>query len=118
MEWLANNWYLLIGFAAVLTLCIYSVIFFLKEPRETQIKNIKEWLKWAVSKAEAELGSGTGQLKLRLVYNMAIENFPFIAKFVTFQQFSDWVDEALDWMEDQLKKNENIKRLINGESNG
>ena len=114
MEWLANNWYLIVATIAVTSLLVYVVGRFIQEPSETKIKNLKEWLKWAVVQAEIALGSGTGQLKLRMVYNMAVDKFPFIAKFVTFEEFSAWVDEALEWMNKQLETNNSIKRLVNG----
>ena len=75
----------------------------------------KEWLKWAVLVAEQELGSGTGQAKLHMVYDMFVEKFPALASVLPFNIFSKWVDLALEWMRDQLSKNENIKMLIEGE---
>lgn len=117
MEWLVENWYLIIAAIAIVALGVYAAIKFIKQPWNTKIKNLKEWLKWAVSKAEKELGSGTGQLKLRLVYNMAIEKFPFITNFVSFETFAAWVDEALEWMNKQLKTNVNISNFVNGGDN-
>ena len=86
-----------------------GVFWFIKLPKDQKIKNLKEWLKWAVVEAEKALGSGTGQLKLRMVYNMAIKEFPWIAGIVSFERFSAWVDEALEWMREQLDNNEKIK---------
>ena len=85
---------------------VCGIIWFVKLPKDKKIANIKEWLKFAVVDAEKELGSGTGQLKLRMVYNMAVKQFPFIVQLIPFDTFSGWVDEALDWMRDQLAENE------------
>ena len=85
---------------------------FIKLTKEQKIANIKEWLKWAVVMAEKSLGAGTGQLKLRQVYNMAVTQFPWIVQLVTFEQFSQWVDEALIWMNNQLGNNNAIAALI------
>lgn len=74
----------------------------------------KEWLKWAVCIAEEELGTGTGQLKLHMVYDMFVEKFPALASVLPFTIFSKWVDLALEWMREQLDKNENIKLIIEG----
>ena len=74
----------------------------------------KEWLKWAVCYAEEQLGSGTGQLKLHMVYDMFIEKFPALASILPFTIFSKWVDLALEWMREQLEKNKNIKAIIEG----
>ena len=74
----------------------------------------KEWLKWAVCIAEEELGGGTGQLKLHMVYDMFVEKFPALASILPFSIFSKWVDLALEWMKEQLDKNEAIKLIIEG----
>lgn len=66
--------------------------------------------------AEKELSSGTGQLKLRMVYNMFIEKFPNASKMVAFEVFSGWVDDALVWMKEQLSTNENVKNIVEGSS--
>ena len=74
----------------------------------------KEWLKWAVMVAEQELGSGTGQAKLRMVYDMFVDRFPAIASVLPFNIFSKWVDLALEWMREQLEKNEAIRIMVEG----
>ena len=91
---------------------IGAITWFVKLPLATKIKNLKEWLKYAVVEAEKALGSGTGQLKLRKVYDMAVGQFSWLSKFITFEQFSKWVDEALDWMNEQLSENEEVKEYI------
>ena len=73
---------------------------------------IIEWLKYAVVEAEKYLGSGTGQLKLRQVYDWFIEQFPVVAAFIPFRVFSAWVDEALDTMDEWLDSNKNIKKIV------
>lgn len=75
--------------------------------------NVKEWLLWAVTQAEQFLGSGTGALKLRYVYDLAVEAFPPIKYIVPFSVFSLWVDEALELMREQIKNNPNIKNFVN-----
>ena len=91
---------------------IRGIIWFIKLPKEKKIANIKEWLKFAVIEAEKELGSGTGQLKLRMVYDMAVKQFPFIVQLISFDTFSKWVDEALDWMRNQLAENKAAQSYI------
>lgn len=76
--------------------------------------NVKEWLKWAVAKAENELGSGTGELKLRRVYDWAVEKFPIIKYILPFCIFSAWVDVALKTLKSQIESNEDIKRYVGG----
>lgn len=78
---------------------------FVKLPKEKRIANIKEWLKYAVIEAEKALGSGTGQIKLRMVYDMAVKQFSWLVNIIPFETFSAWVDEALLWMNKQLEEN-------------
>lgn len=92
---------------------VASIIWFVKLPKDKKIANIKEWLKYAVVEAEKALGSGTGQLKLRLVYDMAVKQFPFITQLVPFATFSEWVDEALEWMNSQLAQNKAVNVYVN-----
>ena len=112
IEFLENNWYIIVAIVAVLVCVVELVIKFFKEPRSEQISNLKEWLKYAVTEAEKALGSGTGQLKLRYVYNLAINKFSFL-KFISFEKFSNWVDEALEWLNAQLSQNQKIQDLVN-----
>lgn len=70
--------------------------------------NVKEWLLWAVTEAENYLGSGTGKLKLRYVYDKCVEKFPAVKYLLPFHIFSAWVDEALVLMRDEIEKNPHI----------
>lgn len=100
LTWLAENWYIIVvGFIFGFT-CV------------TNKNKIQEWLKVAVSKTEEEMGSGTGQLKLRAVYDMFIKNFPILSSIIPFHIFSKMVDLALEWMKDQMDKNNKIKEFI------
>ena len=99
------NAQIIVALVIVAIALVCGIIWFVKLPKDKKIANIKEWLKFAVIDAEKELGSGTGQLKLRMVYNMAVKQFPFIVQLIPFDTFSGWVDEALDWMRDQLAEN-------------
>lgn len=107
-----NNWLTIILSIAALAVFVVKVVQFVRSPSEKQIENLKEWLKLAVTEAEAALGSGTGQLKLRDVYDMAVEKFPWVGEFITFETFSTWVDEALEWMNNQLESNEKVKAYV------
>lgn len=105
MTWLAENWYYIVFALLCLGVMLYGLT----------CGKAKEWLKYAVCYAEEILGSGTGQLKLRYVYDMFIEQFPMLATFLPFDIFSKWVDLALEWMREQLEKNASIKAVIEGE---
>lgn len=105
MDWIMNNWMVVIFVIAVLATLGYGLT----------TNSIKKWLRFAVTAAEEELGSGTGQLKLHTVYDMLVTNYPIVGKLIPFNVFSTWVDEALDWMRDQLDKNPNVKQIVEGE---
>ena len=107
MEWLTNNWYNIVFIVLAILVVAYGL----------SMGKVKEWLKFAVCYAEEQLGSGTGQLKLRMVYDMFVEKFPAVASVLPFKIFSKWVDLALEWMRDQLENNVNIKAVIEGVTN-
>lgn len=112
MEFLANNWYLILIAVAAVAVVIYLVFKFFKLPRETQINKVKEWLLFAVTQAEKELGSGTGQLKLRYVYDKFVTKFPYLVQFITFEYFSELVDQVLIKFKDMFKNNNAIKQYV------
>lgn len=115
VNFIVEYWHLIIIFASftiTLGVCIYK---WLKQPTSTQIASIKAWLLYAVTEAEAMLGSKTGKLKLHMVYDMAIERFHWLS-VVSFDKFSEWVDEALDEMRSMLLKNESINKIVTGEN--
>ena len=95
MKFLIENWYAIVGLLAVLECVIYAGYRFLKLPTKAQAAKVKEWLLWAVTNAEKELGGGTGKLKLRQVYDLFVQRFPAMALAVSFDTFCEWVDDAL-----------------------
>ena len=115
MNFLIENWYIIIAGIAVLVAALVAIKHYLGLPTAQQIAAIKEWLLWAVVQAEADLGSGTGQLKLRYVYDLFVTQFPWAAKVISFDLFSKMVDEALDRMREMLKANPAVAALIETE---
>lgn len=115
VEFLIAYWWLLIIAVAVFAVAGYAVYIFVKMPSNSQITKVKEWLLWAVTEAERKLGSGTGQLKLRYVYDMFIVKFPSIAKVISFEAFSLMVDEVLEKFRDLLDKNQSLQNYITGD---
>lgn len=114
IEWIVENWYLVVALAAIIASVVYAVYRFVGLPTEQQIANIKEWLVLAVITAEKELGGGTGQLKLRYVYDLFVKRYPAIAKIISFETFSSWVDEALEQMKHMLSTNKAVEKFVNG----
>ena len=118
---LMENWYLVVALMAVAGMVGVFIGRFLKMPTSEQRERVKEWLLWAVTEAEKELGSGTGQLKLRQVYDLFLQRFPAIAKRISFATFSYWVDKALIDMREMLNKNKTIYQMVKageGAANG
>ena len=114
MELLINYWYVIVGVIAVLIMIGIAIYKFAGLPTKSQVEKIKEWLLFAVTKAETELGEKTGQLKLHTVYDMFIVRFPSVARIVSFETFSSWVDEALVEMKKMLENNKQIETIVKG----
>lgn len=114
MKFLVENWPAIIAIIAVIVAAVSFIYSFVKLPHSAQIAKVKEWLLWAVAEAEKRFGSKTGQLKLRYVYDMFTTRFPFAAKFLSFEQFSNLVDEALEKFNKILQSNKMVENYING----
>lgn len=112
IDFLINYWWVIIVIIAAIVAIGYGIYVFVKKPRHEQIAKIKEWLLYAVAAAEKELGSGTGALKLRTVYDMFIKEFPKAAKWISFETFSILVDDALKVFKELVDTNTSIKAYI------
>lgn len=111
LTFIKEYWFILVfivAFIAVVSIKIYN---WFKQPTSEQMQQIQEWLLYAVAKAEDVLGSGTGQLKLRYVYDMFVTKFPAIAVFISFDTFAKMVDKALDEFKELLDINPAINEL-------
>lgn len=113
MEQIINNWALIIAAVALVVSVVTAVVKFTNMPTAAQIAKVKEWLLYAVTMAEKELGGGTGKLKLRYVYDLFLTKFSWLAKVITFEQFSALVDEALEEMKRLLESNNAVKEIVN-----
>lgn len=114
-----NDWISLVVCIVCACICIIlNVRNFKRLPKEEQIIKVKEWLIYAVIMAEKQFGSGTGVLKLRYVYNMFIEKFPELVSLVSFTEFSEWVDQMLEYTRYLLETNLDIKAFVEEDSNG
>lgn len=114
MKFITENWFVLVAFAAVAAAGGCAVYSFVKMPTDKQLKKVREWLLYAVTKAEKKLGGGTGQIKLRYVYDKFVKRFPWLAWAISFERFSAMVDEALEKMKGILASNKAMQELVNG----
>lgn len=93
----------------------YTMYVFIRMSSNRQLEKVSEWLLYAVTAAEQKLGGGTGQIKLRYVYDMFVTRFTWLARVVTFEMFSIMVDDALDKMKMMLENNQAMQELVSGE---
>lgn len=112
MEWIANYWPLLVALVAVLAVVIFAIYKFAKQPRPEQLKKVREWLLYAVTAAQKQFGSGTGQIKLRYVYDKFLTKFPALITVISFELFSNLVDEALVKFKEILETNNMIQKYV------
>lgn len=101
MKWIIDNWSLIVILIAVIA---YFII--------TGKEGIIQALVYMTGQAEKELGSKTGQIKLRYVYNMFVEKYPVLSKIIPFGVFSNWVDEALDQLKHLMETNDQVRYYI------
>lgn len=117
MEFILENWPVIVAAIAVVAVAAVAVARFVGLPTEAQLSKVREWLLWAVTEAEKDLGGGTGKLKLRQVYDLFVTRFPWLAKLVSFELFSDMVDDALEEMREMLDTNQAVKAFVEGPEN-
>lgn len=120
MNFIIQNWPFLIIGLAVIIVGLKLLYNFIKNPSAQQLESIKQWAIYACAMAEASLGSGTGQLKMRATYDMFLNKFPALAKLVSFEKYQQIAEMALMEFKKMLKENPNVQELIlkEGESNG
>ena len=116
MKYVVENWFVIVALMAVVAAGGYTIYVFVKMQSDKQLNKVREWLLYAVTKAEKELGGGTGQIKLRYVYDMFVARFTWFAKAISFEMFSMMVDEALDKMKEMLESNKAMQTLVSGEA--
>lgn len=117
MDWIMDNWYIFVALFCILGVSILAIFRFFNLPTEKQSKKVKEWLIWACIEAEKALQSGTGQLKLRQVYDMfcGVPAFTWVARIISFDLFSEWVSDALAEVKKMLVTNSNLAEYVYGD---
>jgi len=114
MEFILDNWCIIFVLAVLLIVLVLLICRFFRMPTEEQLDAVREWLLGAVMEAEAELGGGTGELKLRYVYDLFVARFPWVAKLLPFERFKAMVSDALVEMEELLAQNGSIRAYVEG----
>lgn len=111
MNFIIENWYMIIIGICVIFAAIMGIIAFLKKSENERHEQIRGWLLQAVIIAEQEYGSGTGKMKLSAVYDAFCDALPWIAKVISFEKFSGYVDEALEEAKKILSANDSMAAL-------
>lgn len=108
MTYITENWYLILSCIFVIIYIAQRIWEFIGYPTSKKKEEIRNRLLEIVRKCEAELGSGTGQFKLSKAYDMFCEQYPYVKKWFTYEQFDAMVQEALKKMEESFT-NEKVK---------
>ena len=112
MNWLLNNWSLLVVILAVVFIGVHYAKKFTELPSEEQLLKVREFLIWAVIEAERTYKSQMGVVKLRFVYSEFCKYFPSLVPLVPFDVFSKMVDSALEQMRHLLETNPAINAYV------
>ena len=112
MEFIIEHWYAILVVVVVVAGGVFYGVKFARMTEEERYAQIRGWLLQAVLMAEKEFGSGTGKLKLSNVYAEFCKQLPWLAKVVSFEVFSKYVDDALVEMKDIIEKNAAIASVV------
>ena len=118
IEHIMNHWYIMPAVAAIIIAICAAFFKFIKLPSDKQLEKVRQWLLYICLEAEKELGSGTGILKLRWVYDAFLSRFPWVARFISFSMFSSLVDEALYAMVEILESNPSLAEFVTPQHKG
>ena len=106
MNLIMSNW----DSVLVVLLFIIALIFML---RKGYSREVNEILFSLVSKAEKELGGGTGQLKYAQVVEWLYEKLPFVLRIVfTSKEIDLMIEGAVQRMKKYLAKNMDARIMI------
>lgn len=107
----ANIHIILIAIVVIAAIVIFATKFMKLSPSE-QNARIKLILLDLTLKAEAALGSKTGQAKRAQVYSALKEKLPILTLFISQKQFDKLLDDTLDEMRKMLS-NEALVAALN-----
>ena len=101
MNWIMDNW-MTISYAIGIVISVLIVIFV-----------PKHWLLGAVTWAESKIkGEKVGLERKMKVYNLFLQAFPILSKFLPYALFSILVDSALKQMRIILEKSPGLKNKV------
>lgn len=115
MKILIDNWSLLVVIFFAVFLGVKSAYNFTHLSNQEQLEKIKEWALFIVLQMEKAYGPGTGTLKLSAAYDAFIKAFPDFVTIISFEQFSQIIDEALVRMRKLLEVNKDVECYVKGD---
>ncbi len=117
MKTVVENWAITVSVVVTVAVAALAIYQFFLLPTDKQKEKVKEWLVWACIEAEKALQSGTGQAKLRRVYNafIAVRAFSWLAKIISFDTFSAYVSEALAEAKKMIINSESLAVYVYGD---
>ncbi len=94
----------------------YKVYEFIKLPKDKQSEQIEEWLFWALFESELAFGGGgTGELKMRYVYDLFILAFPKIAESMPFAEFKSIAEDILPEAKAYWQDTDKLRNMLKEE---
>ena len=117
MKAVVENWAITVSVVVTVAVAALAIYQFFLLPTDKQKEKVKEWLVWACIEAEKALQSGTGQAKLRKVYDafIAVRTFSWVAKIISFNTFSAYVSEALVKAKKMIINSRSLAEYVYGE---
>jgi len=105
-QFVMNYWDSVLVVILFIVICIVLI-------RKGATSYVKQMLFYLVTQAEAEYGSGTGDLKYAAVTTWLYERMPAIVKlFFTAKQIDAMIEAAVDQMKEYLKKNASAQAFV------
>jgi len=106
IEFITQYWDSILVVVLFIAICIVLV-------RKGSAGYVKQMLFYLVTQAEAEFGSGTGNLKYAAVTTWLYERIPTILKFFfTAKQIDAMIEAAVEQMKEYLKKNASAQAFV------
>ncbi len=106
ISFIAQHWDSVLVVILFIVACIVLI-------RKGSTAYVKQMLFYLVTQAEAEYGSGTGELKYAAVTTWLHERIPAIVKFFfTAKQIDQLIEAAVDQMKEYLKKNVSAQAFV------
>lgn len=112
MNYIIDHWEVAL-FILVLLCGAVTALFKWKDMTKKERENtVKAWLLQAVILAEQQFGGKTGQLKLSSVFAEFCKAMPWLARVISFERFSELVDEKLPDMKKMLESNAAVAEIV------